>query len=167
MNALGRVVSDKKIFKSFISKTYLLTPWPTYATNWNGLNNFDRGPPRDHSSEFWSKSNKRFQRRCCSGELKEQRYDLTKFFLNRKSTTIFKECQNQKSKQKYVTSLFKTMCLCTNNVCRLFLLNNIIQVLVDILNFKIWHFFQINIRTIKTKILNNQHSHSKQSTQTF
>ena len=42
-----------------------LTPWPTYATNWNGLNNFDRGPPRDHSCEVSSKSNKRFQRRCC------------------------------------------------------------------------------------------------------
>ena len=41
-----------------------LTPWPTYATNWNGLNNFDRGPPRDHSCEVWSKSNNRFQRRC-------------------------------------------------------------------------------------------------------
>jgi len=26
MKALGRVVSDKKIFESFISKTYLLTP---------------------------------------------------------------------------------------------------------------------------------------------
>jgi len=30
-------------------KTYFLTPWPTYATNWNGLNNFDKGTPRDHS----------------------------------------------------------------------------------------------------------------------
>jgi len=50
MKALDLVVSDKKIFESFILKTYLLTPWPTYATNWNGLNNFDdRGPPRDHS----------------------------------------------------------------------------------------------------------------------
>jgi len=64
MKALGLVVSDKKNFESFILKTYFLTPWPTYATNWNGLNNFDRGPPRDHSCEVWSKSNKRFQRRC-------------------------------------------------------------------------------------------------------
>jgi len=46
MKDLVLVVSDKKIFESFISKIYLLTPWPTYATNWNGLNNFDRGPPR-------------------------------------------------------------------------------------------------------------------------
>jgi len=38
MKALGHVVSDKKIFESFISKTYLLTPWPTYATNQNHLN---------------------------------------------------------------------------------------------------------------------------------
>ena len=45
MKALGLVVSDKNIFESFISKTYLLTLWPTYATNWNGLNNFDRGHP--------------------------------------------------------------------------------------------------------------------------
>jgi len=43
MKALGIVVSDKKIFENCILKTYLLTPWPTYATNWNGLNNFDRG----------------------------------------------------------------------------------------------------------------------------
>ena len=41
MKALGLVVSDKKIFESFILKTYLLTPWPTYATNCNGFNNFD------------------------------------------------------------------------------------------------------------------------------
>jgi len=65
MKALGLVVSDKKIFENCILKTYFLTLWPTYATNWNGLNNFDRGPPRDHSCEVWSKSNKRFQRRCC------------------------------------------------------------------------------------------------------
>jgi len=69
MKALGLVVSDKKIFESCILKTYFLTPWPTYATNWNGLNNFDRGPPRDHSCEVWSKSNKQFQRRCCFKKL--------------------------------------------------------------------------------------------------
>ena len=69
MKSLGLVVSDKKIYESFILKTYLLTPWPTYATNWNGLNNFDRGPPRDHSCVVWSKSNKRFQRTCCLKKL--------------------------------------------------------------------------------------------------
>jgi len=69
MKALGLVVSDKKIFENCILKTYFLTPWPTYATNWNGLNNFDRGPPRDHSCEVWSKSNERFQRRCCLKKL--------------------------------------------------------------------------------------------------
>ena len=52
MKALGLVVSDKKIFENCILKTYLLTPWPTYATNLNGLNNFTRGPPRDHSNKF-------------------------------------------------------------------------------------------------------------------
>jgi len=69
MKALGLVVSDKKIFENCILKTYFLTPWTTYATNWNGLNNFDRGPQRDHSCEVWSKSNKRFQRRCCLKKL--------------------------------------------------------------------------------------------------
>jgi len=39
IKALGLVLSDKKIFENCILKTYFLTPWPTYATNWNGLNN--------------------------------------------------------------------------------------------------------------------------------
>jgi len=64
MKFLGLAVSDKKIFENCILKTYFLTPWPTYATNQNHLNNFDRVPPRDHSCEVWSKSSKRFQRRC-------------------------------------------------------------------------------------------------------
>jgi len=38
MKALGLVVSDKKIFK-----TYFLTPIPTYVTNQNRLNNFCMG----------------------------------------------------------------------------------------------------------------------------
>ena len=42
MKALGLVVSDKNIFENCILKN-LFWPWPTYATNWNGLNNFDRG----------------------------------------------------------------------------------------------------------------------------
>jgi len=53
MKALGLVVSDKKIFENCILKTL----WPTYATNWNGLNNFGREIPRDHSCEVRSKSN--------------------------------------------------------------------------------------------------------------
>jgi len=63
MKALGLVVSDKKIFENCILKTYFLTPWPSYITNQNHLNNFGRGPPRDHSCEVWSKSNEWFQRR--------------------------------------------------------------------------------------------------------
>ena len=43
MKVLGLVVSDKKIIENCILKTYFLTLWPTYATNWNGLNNFDKG----------------------------------------------------------------------------------------------------------------------------
>jgi len=69
MKALSLVVSDKKIFENCILKTYFLTPWPTYATKWNDLNNFDRGPHRDHSCEVWSKSNAWFQRRCCLKKL--------------------------------------------------------------------------------------------------
>jgi len=56
MKALGLVVSDKKTFENCILKTYFLTSWPTNTTTWDGLNNFDRGPPRDHSCEVWSKS---------------------------------------------------------------------------------------------------------------
>jgi len=63
MKSLGVVVSDKKIFENCILKTYFLTPWHTYAINQNHLNKFGRGPPRDHSCEVWSKSNKWFQRR--------------------------------------------------------------------------------------------------------
>jgi len=47
MKAPGLVVSDTKIFENCILNTYLLTLWPTYATNQNHLNNFGRGPTRD------------------------------------------------------------------------------------------------------------------------
>jgi len=53
MKALGLVVSDKNIFENCILKTYFLTlSLLINATNWNNLNNFGRGPPRDHSCEF-------------------------------------------------------------------------------------------------------------------
>ena len=61
-------VGQEDFWKLHFEKLFL-TPWPTYATNWNGLNNFDRRPPRDHSCEVWSKSNRRFQRRCCLNKL--------------------------------------------------------------------------------------------------
>jgi len=35
----GLVVSDKKMFENCVLKTYFVTPWPTYATKWNGLSN--------------------------------------------------------------------------------------------------------------------------------
>ena len=54
------LVLDKKIFENCMLKNYFLTSWPTHATSWNGLNNFDRGSPMDHSCEVWSNSNKRF-----------------------------------------------------------------------------------------------------------
>ena len=95
MKALGFVVSDKKIFESFILKTYFLTPWPTYATNWNGLNNFDRGPSRDHSCEVWSKSNKRFQRRCRLKKLlTHARTDGRRTLKDHKSTSCSGELKN-------------------------------------------------------------------------
>jgi len=45
MKALGLVVSDKKIFENCMLKTYFLTPWPTYATNQNHLNNLEGDHP--------------------------------------------------------------------------------------------------------------------------
>ena len=54
-------------------KTFCFTPFPTYATNWNGLNTFGRGTPGDHFCEVWSKSNKWFQRRSRLNEV----YTLT------------------------------------------------------------------------------------------
>jgi len=54
--------SFREDFENCILKTYFLTPCPTYAINWNDLNTFDSGTPRDHSCEVWSKSNERFQR---------------------------------------------------------------------------------------------------------
>jgi len=77
MKALGLVVSDK-IFENCILKTYFFTPWPTYATNWNGLNglnNFGRRPPRDHACEVWSKSNEWFQISCLKKLLTDRRTD--------------------------------------------------------------------------------------------
>ena len=47
---MSLVVSDRRFFKIAFGK-------PTYATNWNSMNNFVRGTPRDHCCEVWSKSN--------------------------------------------------------------------------------------------------------------
>ena len=65
---------QEDFFENCILKTYCLTPWPTYATNWNHLNKFGRGPPRNHSCEVWSKSSERFQsRRCLSKKVDGRR----------------------------------------------------------------------------------------------
>ena len=50
-------------------KNLILTQCPNYATKWNGLNNFGRETPGDHSCEVWSKSNERFQRKSCLKKL--------------------------------------------------------------------------------------------------
>ena len=68
---LWALVLDKKTFENCILKTYFWTQWPTYATKWNGLNNFGRGTPKDHSCEVWSKSNERFKRTCLSKKVKK------------------------------------------------------------------------------------------------
>jgi len=61
----GRCSLRQEDFWKLHFENLFVTPWPTYAHNWNGWNNFDRGPPRDHSCDVWSKSNERFQRRRC------------------------------------------------------------------------------------------------------
>jgi len=48
----------QKILKIAFWKVIFFTLWPTFATNWNGLNNFGRGPSRNHSCKVWSKSNR-------------------------------------------------------------------------------------------------------------
>jgi len=109
MKALGLVVSDKKIFKSFILKPYLLTLWPTYATNWNGLNNFDRGPPRDHSCKVWSKSNEWFQRRCCFYEMLTHArthactHDGRRTLKDHKSSPLSTSCSGELKKNWHLT----------------------------------------------------------------
>ena len=50
-------------------------PWLNYATNCNNLNNFGRGPPRDHSCEVWSKSNEWFQRKKLFKEIVDAQTD--------------------------------------------------------------------------------------------
>jgi len=79
------------------------TPWPTYATNWNGLINFDRGSPRDHSCEVWSKSNKRFQRRYCLKKLLTHRWTHGRWTHGRWTT----DCGPS---QKLTFSTLSTLC---------------------------------------------------------
>ena len=57
LNNFGRGPLNKKIFENCILKTFLFTPWPTYVTNWNGLNNSGWGSNWDQSCEVWSTSN--------------------------------------------------------------------------------------------------------------
>ena len=43
-------------FWKYHFKNLFLTPWPTYETKQNHLNNFVKGLPRDHSCWVWSNS---------------------------------------------------------------------------------------------------------------
>jgi len=61
MNALGLAVVDKKNFENCTFRTYF-DPETYLCNNCNGINNFRRGPPWEHSCEVWSNANKRFQR---------------------------------------------------------------------------------------------------------
>ena len=74
-----------------------LTAWPTYATNWNGLNNFDRGPLRDYSYEVWSKSNEWFQRRRCLSK---------KVYARRTTDDVLSLYSSYKKKDKQCASTF-------------------------------------------------------------
>jgi len=54
MKALGLVVPDKKVFFNFIFKPFLsYNLHNNYVTNQKHLNNFSRGPHKDHSCEVW------------------------------------------------------------------------------------------------------------------
>jgi len=50
--------------------------------NHNHLNNFGRGPPRDHSCEVWSKSKEGFQRRRCLSKNVDRPWTLDNGQLN-------------------------------------------------------------------------------------
>jgi len=87
-----------------------LTLWPTYATNWNGLNNFDRGPPRDLSCEVWSKSNKWFQRRCCLKKLLRLKSLRTTHDGRRTKTELSTLCSGELKNKSQNKKLFIIVC---------------------------------------------------------
>ena len=104
-------------FWKFHFKNLFIDPWPTYATNRNGLNNFDRGLPRDHSCEVWSKSNKGFQRRCCLKKLltdgrTEARTDDGQRTLKDHKSSLSTSCSGElkmKKNNKILLKLYKRM----------------------------------------------------------
>ena len=54
------MVWEGKIFEGFL----LWLPWqPEFYTEHNYLKEFDRGPPKKHSCEVWSKSSQQFLNR--------------------------------------------------------------------------------------------------------
>ena len=64
---IGPVVSDKKIFKSFLYR-YIgkISPapwWPCFLTNPNGLNNLGTGSPKEHFCKIILKSVQQFRTR--------------------------------------------------------------------------------------------------------
>ena len=68
IKALDLLISDKKIFKEFISKIYFsLCDLARQRTK--TINNFVRGPPKDHLCEIFSKIELGFRRSCHFSQL--------------------------------------------------------------------------------------------------
>ena len=62
------VVSEiliRRFFKFLVKKSIFSSCDPDMQWTRNHLNNFERGPTKEHSCEVWSKSNQKFRRRCC------------------------------------------------------------------------------------------------------
>ena len=111
MKSLGLLVSDKKINQNCILKTLFLTLWPTYATNWNSLNNFGRKTPRDHSCEVWLKSNEWFQRRSRLNKKKLTHWQTTDTGLSQ-NLTLSTLCSGElKTKQTFLLNVFCVLVL--------------------------------------------------------
>ena len=59
----------RRFFKNYLKNSISL-PWhPEFLMESNSLNNFWRGPPKEHSCQVWSKLAQRFGRRRCLKKL--------------------------------------------------------------------------------------------------
>ena len=79
----------------------------------NHLNNFERGPTKDHSCEVWSKSNQWFRRRCClkivDGWTYRQRRRRRMVSDHKSFSFQLRWANNAKSKEGRVVILVRTM----------------------------------------------------------
>ncbi|MCG7879852.1 MAG: hypothetical protein N0C90_26540, partial [Candidatus Thiodiazotropha endolucinida] len=53
---------EKDFQKFFFYFPSSLPRQPEFCIDWNNLNNFERGPPKDHFCQVWSESVERFRR---------------------------------------------------------------------------------------------------------